>query len=84
MIDKTLDHILESTYDRVIDPSDAHEQIMRLFSWRSVDEETPPSNIELLAKAPNGTIHLTHWRLGYNIFTCQSVFTFLGIYFIVT
>lgn len=40
-------------------------------SWVYVDEETPPTNMELLAKAPNGTIHLTSWRPAYDIFCCQ-------------
>lgn len=40
-------------------------------SWVYVNEETPPNNIELLAKAPNGTIHLTSWRPAYDIFCCQ-------------
>jgi hypothetical protein len=38
-----------------------------------VHEQTPPEMVELLAKDPDGgTIHLTQWRPGYNIFTCQD------------
>ena len=40
-------------------------------SWVYVNEETPPNDIELLAKAPDGTIHLTSWRYAYDIFCCQ-------------
>ncbi len=40
--------------------------------WKTVDEETPPSNIELLVQSPSGTIHLSNWREGYSIFTCQA------------
>jgi hypothetical protein len=32
----------------------------------------PPNDVELLAKAPNGIIHLTSWRPAYDIFTCQN------------
>lgn len=39
--------------------------------WVCVNEETPPNDIELLAKAPDGTIHLTSWRPAYYIFSCQ-------------
>jgi hypothetical protein len=40
--------------------------------WKTVFEETPPSNIELLAESPSGIIHLTGWRAGYQIFSCQA------------
>jgi hypothetical protein len=40
--------------------------------WKTVFEETPPSNIELLAESPDGTVHLTGWRAGYQIFSCQA------------
>jgi hypothetical protein len=40
--------------------------------WKTVDEETPPSNIELLVQSPSGTVHLSSWREGYSIFTCQA------------
>ena len=40
-------------------------------SWVYVNEETPPNDVELLAKAPDGTIHLTSWRTAYDIFSCQ-------------
>lgn len=39
--------------------------------WVYVNEETPPNDIDLLAKAPDGTIHLTNWRPAYDIFSCQ-------------
>jgi hypothetical protein len=37
-----------------------------------VTEDTPPSNVELLVKSPNGIIHLSRWRESYNIFGCQA------------
>ena len=40
--------------------------------WISVSEQTPPSNIELLVKSPDGIVHLANWRESYNIFTCQN------------
>ena len=40
--------------------------------WKTVFEEIPPSNIELLAESPSGIIHLTDWRAGYGIFSCQA------------
>ena len=42
------------------------------YAWKSVSESTPPSDIELLVKSPEGIVHLAHWREGYNIFTCQA------------
>lgn len=41
-------------------------------SWKTVSEKTPPSNVELLVKSPEGTVHLSSWREYYNIFSCQS------------
>ena len=41
-------------------------------SWKSVSEETPPSNIELLVQSPEGIVHLSSWRESYNIFSCQA------------
>lgn len=38
----------------------------------SVDEQTPPLSIELLAKSPEGVVYITHWRPAYSIFTCQE------------
>ncbi len=39
--------------------------------WKTVLEETPPSNIELLVQSPEGIVHLSSWRESYNIFSCQ-------------
>lgn len=36
-----------------------------------VSEKEPPHNVELIAKAPNETKHLTSWRPEYGIFCCQ-------------
>ena len=41
-------------------------------SWKSVSEETPPSNIELLVQSPEGIVHISSWRESYNIFSCQA------------
>jgi hypothetical protein len=54
---------------------EAQNLLLSLFgvngSWVYVNEKTPPKNIELLAKAPDGTIHLTSWRTAWDIFCCQ-------------
>ena len=59
----------------VIDLNTARNLLLGLFgvsgSWLYVNEETPPNDIELLAKAPDGTIYLTSWRPAYDIFCCQ-------------
>lgn len=39
--------------------------------WKYVSEETPPKEVELLAKCPEGIIHICSWREGYRVFTCQ-------------
>lgn len=41
-------------------------------NWKNCDDEYPPNNCEILAKAPNGIIHLTSWRPAYEIFCCQE------------
>lgn len=41
-------------------------------NWKLVYDETPPIGIELLAKSPTGSIHLTSWRPAYDIFCCQE------------
>ena len=40
--------------------------------WKTVDEETPPTSVELLVKSPNGVIYLSNWRESYQIFFCQE------------
>ena len=40
--------------------------------WKTVSEETPPNNIELLVQSPEGIVHLSNWRESYNIFSCQA------------
>lgn len=40
--------------------------------WTSVDEQEPPKHVELLAKAPDGTLYLCGWREAYGIFTIQN------------
>lgn len=41
-------------------------------SWVCPMENEPPLNTEILAKDPNGNIHLTTWRESYGIFSCQG------------
>lgn len=48
------------------------EQLELNDNFIRVSEQTPPENVELLAKSPTGCIHLTGWRPAYNIFTCQG------------
>lgn len=48
------------------------ELITYIKRWIPVSEKEPPSNTEVLAKSPEGSIHLTNWRRAYNIFTCQN------------
>jgi hypothetical protein len=55
-----------------ISSDDAAQQILDIFGWVKVYDKTPPDDVELLAKAPDGTIHLTNWRPAYDIFCCQS------------
>ena len=41
--------------------------------WISVNEQTPPKDIQLLIKSPDtGIVYLSYWREYYNIFSCQS------------
>jgi len=40
--------------------------------FKTVYEETPPIDIELLVQSPEGINHLASWRSAYNIFTCQD------------
>lgn len=58
-----------------ITTDEAQSLLLALFgvsnNWLYVNEQTPPIDIEILAKAPDGTIHLTSWRSAYDIFSCQ-------------
>lgn len=40
--------------------------------WIPVSEQEPPSGVEVLAKSPEGLIHLINWRPAYKIFACQN------------
>lgn len=55
---------------------DAKSLLFDLFSiddgFINVYDQDPPSDVEILAKSPSGTIHLCHWRPAYGIFTCQD------------
>jgi hypothetical protein len=50
----------------------AKEMEVNKNAWKLVDEEIPPSDVELLVKSPNGIVHLAYWRPLYDIFTCQD------------
>lgn len=43
-----------------------------MIKMYKVWDKTPPSNVELLALSPSGVFHLSSFRAGYNIFTCQT------------
>lgn len=58
-------------YDQTHDVDEVVDNIITLFDFILVSDETPPKNIEILAKSPSGTIHLTSWRDAYDIFCCQ-------------
>lgn len=42
------------------------------IAFNSVSDQEPPTGVELLAKSPNGTVHICGWRPAYKIFTCQD------------
>jgi hypothetical protein len=56
-------------YDAFIDGAKWQQEQDR---WKTVSEETPPSNIELLVQSPKGIVHLSSWREAYDIFSCQA------------
>lgn len=41
-------------------------------SWKKVHEQEPPTEGYVIAKSPNGVLHLTSWRESYKIFMCQN------------
>ena len=43
-----------------------------MIKMYKVCDKTPPSNVELLVMSPSGVFHLSSFREGYNIFTCQT------------
>jgi hypothetical protein len=73
---KELSKIAQDLEQGTITDSEARTLLLGLLgvsgSWMYVNEETPPNDVELLAKAPDGTIHLTSWRTAYDIFCCQG------------
>jgi hypothetical protein len=73
---------LEEAYNKIYKEIDFSELDFASFAigakwqqeqdrWKTVFEETPLSNIVLLAESPDGVVHLTDWRAGYQIFSCQ-------------
>lgn len=71
-MEEKLHEILMNLNRERITVSQAQEQILEIVDWVRVYDKTPPILVELLAKAPDGTIHLTTWRPAYDIFCCQS------------
>jgi hypothetical protein len=75
MKEEILEIITQHKFDH-ISSEQAVSELLDLFdvscSFILVDEQEPPHNIELLAKSPTGTVHLTSWRPAYNIFSCQA------------
>jgi hypothetical protein len=67
--------IAKKLYHNHLTPEFATALLLRLFdvsdSWAYVNEKTPPNGVELLAKSPDGTVHLTSWRPAHDIFCCQ-------------
>jgi len=41
-------------------------------SWTKVSDQEPPEHIDVLAKSPEGVVHICSWRKAYNIFTVQG------------
>lgn len=67
--------ILGQTFAYTVENDKVAQELLDLFSvsgsYCKVADKEPPHNTELIAKAPNGTVHLTSWRSSYGIFTCQ-------------
>jgi hypothetical protein len=40
--------------------------------WKTVFDETPLNNTQLLVQNPQGIVYLANWREGYQIFDCQA------------
>ena len=40
--------------------------------WKTVAEETPPTQVELLVKNPEGFVSISYFRKSYGIFDCQE------------
>ena len=63
--------IPESAINSYINKISVEKCIYCANNWLHVGEKEPPIDIEVLAKSPDGIIHLTTWRQSYNIFDCQ-------------
>jgi len=83
--DKIRDHLNELTVEQWWDYGDFTEirdkdyvaeciyvDVLETYAWKLVSEITPPKHIDVLAKSPEGIIHLCGWREAYNIFTVQN------------
>jgi len=73
------DEILQIAYSLekgIIDEETAKQELCVLLgvveSWVCPMDNEPPLYTEILAKDPNGNIHLTTWRESYGIFSCQG------------
>lgn len=51
---------------------EGYKAAQHLNRWTRVSEQEPPSGVEVLAKSPEGLIHLINWRPAYKIFACQN------------
>lgn len=69
-------NIAQKLYHNHLTPETATNLLLDLFNVSNmfipVSKQVPPANVELLVKSPNGTIYISSWRHGYNIFSCQS------------
>jgi len=68
----TLNDIISGLKWGKLDPIEAQDRVLALFSFISVGEKEPPKHIELLVQSPEGQNYLASWREAYNIFTCQN------------
>ena len=75
-MEKQIQNILIKVDEGTMPVQQALSELLSLFSVSGsfilVSEQEPPHNTELLAKSPNGTVHLCSWRPAYDIFTCQT------------
>ena len=52
--------------------SDKTKKMSKEKRWRCPIKETPPKHKDLLVKSPDGVHSISHYREGYDIFTCQT------------
>jgi hypothetical protein len=67
--------IAEDLKNGVYSEEESKSFLLELFGvdqWVLVSECEPPKDIEILAKSPEGIVHLCNWREAYKIFTVQA------------